>query len=322
MILIISNKWDITVDFVIRELNVAGYPYLRINTEDLRSGCATVTIPDFHIYVSKQSQLYDLTEDIRVVWNRRAGKPFDDVPKREKPTQATERFVNDQWYSWLESLQLLPEVTWINHPRSNDAMESKIRQLMLAARVGFTIPDTLISNDAEVVRQKIAQYGGKIIAKALYSPLIEEPEEDYFIFTNEIGESDVKDEEQLRIAPVIFQKPFVPKVDYRVTVVGDVVLAAKIVADNPFSVELDWRTQKDGLDFVQCTLPNEVEELCRNYVKESGLVFGAIDLVEHRGNFIFLEINPNGEWGWLQKPYGLPIAQTLCDLMIRVDGGS
>lgn len=85
---------------------------------------------------------------------------------------------------------------------------------------------------------------------------------------------------------------------------------------------LDWRTQKDGLQFVPCCLPAHVENLCRVYVKQSGLIFGAIDLIESNDVFVFLEINPNGEWGWLQKPMGLPIAETLCDLMIMMDSES
>jgi hypothetical protein len=187
MILIISNKWDVTVDFVVRELQNSNHPYLRINTEDLVTGRVTVTLPDFHIFIPKQSKIYDLTEDIRVIWYRRPGKPFDDVPRNRRPSKATQRFVNDQWYSWLEALQLLPGVTWINNPRANDVMECKIRQLVLAAEMGFRIPKTVISNDSEDVRQMINKYGEKIIAKALYSPLIEEPSQDYFIFTTEIG---------------------------------------------------------------------------------------------------------------------------------------
>lgn len=319
MILIISNKWDVTVDFVVRELQNSNHLYLRINTEDLVTGRAIVTLPDFHIFISKQSKVHDLTEGIRVIWYRRPGKPFDDVPENRRPSRATQRFVNDQWYSWLEATQLLPGVTWINNPRTNDVMESKIRQLSLAAEIGFRIPETVVSNDSEGVRQMINKHGGKIIAKALYSPLIEEPSQDYFIFTTEIGEHDLKNHKQIRMAPVIFQEPLTPKTDYRVTVIADIVLAAKIEPEKNTAAELDWRTQKEGLNFIRCILPPKIEMLCRDYVKKSGLIFGAIDLVEHDGEFVFLEINPNGEWGWLQKPYGLPIAQTLCNFMISKD---
>jgi hypothetical protein len=319
MILILTNKWDITVDFVVKELRSRGHGFLRLNTEDLSAERATIALPDFHIWVSKQDELHDLTKDISVVWNRRPGRQFDDVPVDKRPSLATQRFVNDQWYSWLEALQLLPDVTWINSPEAGSAMESKIRQLWLADKVGFSIPDSIFSNDPDTARKHLKRCGDKLIAKALYSPLIEEPEQDYFIFTNEISELDPNDDEHLRLSPCIFQEPMIPKIDYRVTVVGDMVMPVRIESGNVTPVTLDWRTQKDGLRFSGCKLPEEIERLCRIYVSQGGLAFGAIDLVEHDGRFIFLEINPNGEWGWLQKPNGIPIAETLCDLMISKD---
>lgn len=319
MILILSNKWDITVDFVIRELRSRGHNFLRLNTEDLTSERATITLPDFHIWVSKQDDLYDLANDVRVVWNRRPGKPFDDSPLEEKPSLGTQHFVNDQWYSWLEALQLLPNVTWINHPEAGSKMESKVRQLWLADKLGFLIPDTICSNDPDFARKHLKRCGDKLITKALYSPLIEDTDQDYFIFTNEINELHSNDDGDFRLSPCIMQKALVPKIDYRVTVVGNMVMPVRIESTNATPVALDWRAQKDGLRFSRCKLPIEIEMLCLTYVNQGGLIFGAIDLLEHDGRFIFLEINPNGEWGWLQKPNGIPIAEALCDLMISKD---
>jgi len=319
MILILSNKWDLSIDFVVKELRKREYPFLRINTEDLPSGRATVNLPDMHIFVSKQGNTYDLTKNVKVIWNRRPGKPYDDTPLEDRPTPAIQRFVNDQWYSWLEALQLLPDVTWINHPRANDVMESKIRQLWYASKIGFRIPKTVISNDPDRIRTELETFDNKMITKALFSPLIEEQEKDYFIFTNEINEIAKKDDDRIRLSPCIFQESITPKTDYRVTVIGDTVIPVKIETEVPSQAALDWRTQKDGLKFTPCNLADDIEKLCRAFVKDNGLLFGAIDLVECNGEFVFLEINPNGEWGWLQKPNGLPIAETLCDLMIFYD---
>lgn len=319
MILILSNKWDLTVDFVVQRLRQMRHPFLRLNTEDLVNEKATITLPDFHIFVSKQNKLFDLTRDVRVIWNRRPGRPFDDIAREEKPSQATQKFIFDQWYSWLEALQLIPDATWINHPHCNDAMESKIRQLKLASQLGFRIPTTLITNDPSVAQTQLKRFSGKLIAKALYSPLIEEPSQDFFIFTNEIKEISSSEEDEITLSPSIFQEPILPKIDYRVTVIGDVVISAKIESENTLPISLDWRKQKDGVRFTRCELPQYIESLCRTYVKENGLIFGAIDLLEHKDSFVFLEINPNGEWGWLQKPYGFPIAETLCDLMVKYD---
>jgi glutathione synthase/RimK-type ligase-like ATP-grasp enzyme len=319
MILILSNKWDLTVDFVVRELRRRGNNFLRLNTEDLISEQATIVLPEFRLVISRGSRTYNLATHVGVIWNRRPGKPFDDVPASERPSLATQRFVNDQWYSWLEALQLLPDVVWINHPHANNAMESKIRQLWLASKVGFSIPTTIVSNDPDSVRSHMKRCGGKVIAKALYSPLIEELDEDFFIFTNELSVINSDDDEAIRLSPCIFQEPLIPKIDYRVTVIGNTVMPVRIVSEDESPVNLDWRTQKDGLKFCPCNLPSEIESLCRSYVKQCGLLFGAIDLVEHNGKFVFLEINPNGEWGWLQKPNGIPIAEALCDLMIQND---
>jgi len=319
MILILSNKWDVTVDFVVKELRQRKHPFLRLNTEDLVSMRATITLPNLHISLSKQEIVYDLTKTVHVIWNRRPGNHYDDVPIEDRPSIATQRFVNNQWFSWLEVLQLIPDVTWINHPNANSFMENKVRQLQLASEIGFRIPITIISNDPENARVNLEKFGGRMIAKALYSPLIEEQNQDYFIFTNEITEISQSDDEHIRLSPCIFQEPITPKVDYRVTVIGETAISVRIESENNIPLSLDWRTQKEKLRFIPCSIPNDVEHMCLNYVKQNGLLFGAIDLVKHNDEFVFLEINPNGEWGWLQKPYGISIAETLCNLMIIKD---
>ncbi|MCR4320657.1 MAG: hypothetical protein NUV74_10030 [Candidatus Brocadiaceae bacterium] len=110
-----------------------------------------------------------------------------------------------------------------------------------------------------------------------------------------------------------------PKVDYRVTVIGEAIFSVKIEYKAEREASIDWRVIKDDIDFTLVEIPSDVEEKCREYVRSAGLIFGAIDLIEHEGNFYFIEINPNGEWGWLQKPHNIPIAQTLCDLLISYD---
>ena len=260
---ILSNKWDLTVDFVVRELRQRKHEFLRLNSEDLRLGRASTTLPEFRIYISSRGQQIELS-NARVVWNRRPGKPFDDVPAASRPSAGIQRYVNDQWYSWLESLQLLPNVVWINHPQRNDAMESKLRQLTLARQAGFSYSDTCVSNDSDTIKEfQRAHQGRNCIVKALYSPLIEEPDQDHFIFTNELPEISEEDNEQIRICPTIVQESLVPKVDYRVTVVGNNVYAVRIESEADKLVALDWRTQKDGLRFSRSQLPERIETLCR-----------------------------------------------------------
>jgi len=318
MILILSNKWDVSVDFVVRELQKKNHPYIRVNTEDLIDKEATISLPDFYICFAN-NETYNIAKDVRVIWYRRPGKPFDDIPEKDRPSLAIQKYINDQWYSWLEALQVIPNITWINKPYKNDLMENKIHQLFLATKLGFRIPQTIVSNDPDSIKNHVNKLGGRVVAKSLYSPLLEEPHQDYFIFSNEITLNKLGNPDQLKMAPTIYQQLLLPKNDYRVTVIENEVLAAKITTKNGCAADLDWRTQKEGLSFSSTILPDKIERLCRQYVSGCGLTFGAIDLVEYNSNFYFLEINPNGEWGWLQKPHKLPIAKTLADYMILKD---
>ena len=51
-------------------------------------------------------------------------------------------------------------------------------------------------------------------------------------------------------------------------------------------------------------LPKTIHDFCINYTKTLNLNFGAIDLVFHDNEYYFIEINPTGEWSWLQKNTG------------------
>jgi hypothetical protein len=311
MILILSNKWDITADYVVKILQSRNYPFLRINTEDLIARNCSITYSPFRITIDG----LNISESVKVIWNRRPGKPYDFTPKEHRPPESTVKYVNNQWYSWLEGLQLIKNIIWINHPASNDAMESKARQLYRAEEIGFLIPSTAISNSPTLVKSHIGRFDS-IVTKALFAPLIEESDQDYFIFTNHIDNipNDVDDE--ISIAPAIYQEPLYPKIDYRVTVISDIVLSVRIEYEKTEPSIIDWRRIKDNINFSLEKLPPKIENMCREYVMNNGLIFGAIDLIKHNDKYYFIEINPNGEWGWLQKPHNIPIAETLSDYMV------
>lgn len=318
MILILSNKWDITVDFVVRELQEREHPYLRVNTEELPDIEVTSQLPDLSVIIEQNDERVDIAKEIGAIWYRRPGEPYEFAEDQEKPDKSTVEYITEQWGAWIQSLRTISGITWVNSPDANHQMESKIYQLSLAHEIGFTIPETTITNRKEDAVEAFNRHGQTVITKALSSPLITKTEQNEFVFSV-LLEEPPKDAESLSICPTIFQEPLVPKTDYRVTVVGDQVLPVKIEAEKGKHVPVDWRKEKESLRFVQTELPVEIEELCREFVREADLLFGAIDLVRANGEYVFLEINPNGEWGWLQKPWGVPIAENITDLLIEQD---
>ncbi len=214
----------------------------------------------------------------------------------------------------------LENVLWINNPLKNHRAENKILQLRLASKIGFNIPKTCITSSKEKALEFSRDCGNQIIAKALSIPLVEYPEKDFFIFTNKVSSIETFTESEFKLAPTIFQEAITPKSDYRITVVGKNCFAVKIESPDNMAIPIDWRLDKRRLKYTSVKIPSDVEAKCFKLVKDLGLVFGAIDLIETKGSFYFLEINPNGEWGWLQKEANLPIAESLANILISCNG--
>lgn len=311
-ILILSNKWDLSVDYVVKILNDKKMSYLRLNTEDLIEKECTFTIPELTYKIKDKQKTFDLTNTSSILL-RRPGKPFEFSKKENQPSDAIKEFVTDQWHAFLTSLQSFNNILWINNPQKNTFAESKMNQLLLAKKIDLKIPKTCITTSKTDLKDFWKQCNNKIISKALYAPLIKEKSKEFFIFSNRLEDINNIDEEELSLSPTIFQEEIIRKTDYRVTVIGDTSFCVKITSTTPNT--LDWRTIKEGILYERAELPHEITKKCHDLVRELGLVFGAIDIVESKEEFYFLEINPSGEWGWLQKNANIPIAETLVEYL-------
>jgi len=315
MIVIISNQFDFAIDYVVRELNRRGENTLRINSEDLINHPVVTTFPDFSYKITFQGKMMEINKQLKSVWFRRPGKPFEWLSHKEKPSPQVLRFVEDQWHSFLEGLLAIPDVLWVNNISRNQDAECKIIQLMAAQKVGFKLPKTCITSDAGKAKAFSDMLNGEVIVKALYAPLIEYDDKDYFIFTNKI-KPELIDHDSLKLAPCIFQEFISPKTEYRITVIGDDIFPVTVNPGND-STHVDWRKEKCEIKFKSCEVPSLIKKRCFDLVAELDLVFGAIDLVERDGHFYFLEINPNGEWAWLQEEAGLDIASSIATTLAK-----
>lgn len=253
-------------------------------------------------------------EDLTGVWFRRPGKPYEDKPPQNRPSPVVQQYVTDQWNLALDALRSLPNVLWINDPGKNQDAECKIRQLKIADDIGLKIPSTCITSRKKEALDFLEQNKRRVVAKALYSPLLEYPDKDYFIFTSSIHSLEDVSEAEFAMAPVVLQELLTPKTDYRITVIGKQVFACRVESADHGQIPIDWRIKKNGLDFIPSLIPEEISEKCKELVNRLGLVFGAIDMARVGDEFIFLEINPNGEWGWLEDKF--PIAETICEYLV------
>jgi glutathione synthase/RimK-type ligase-like ATP-grasp enzyme len=123
--------------------------------------------------------------------------------------------------------------------------------------------------------------------------------------------------EDLSALPATVQPWIDDKVDVRVTVVSNEVFAVEVRGPDAGPIRGDWRKIKDGsLRYTPVVLPSDVVRSCLQLTTSLGLCFGAIDLLRIGDRFLFLEINPTGEWAWLVETANLPIDHAMVKLLL------
>jgi MvdD family ATP-grasp ribosomal peptide maturase len=197
--------------------------------------------------------------------------------------------------------------------------ENKQLQLQVAREVGLAIPRTLTTNDPSAVRAFAESCESGMVTKMLSSFAVYESGQELVVFTNPVKTEDLADLSGLRLCPVTFQEMITKALELRVTVVGDRVMSASIDSQSSERAAHDWR--RDGLRMIQdwqpYELPREVEENILRLMDYFVLNYGAIDIiVTPDGRHVFLEINPVGEFFWLERCPGLPISDAIADVLL------
>ena len=304
--LLLSDSKDFTTDYVSLEMEQRGLRYLRLDRDLLPKYSITWNINDLQLFITKNSKLFFINSSLKGVYYRAPTYLRETFSKNKTVEQQLKQ---SQWMSFYRNLLCFNNARWMNSPSDTFYAENKIIQLNEAKKIGFRIPKTILANSAE----KILFDHNSMIVKSLDTAIFNLGKTEAFVYTNSINLQELKDAE-LSISPVIIQENLSPKIDYRVTVVGDKVFSVQIL-NNGQGVDGDWRKEKDDVNFIPTDLPDEINDLCCMIIKNLGLAFGAIDLIYCKNEFYFIEVNPTGEWAWLVDSANQKIYEAICDYL-------
>ncbi|MFX0185468.1 MAG: MvdC/MvdD family ATP grasp protein [Candidatus Hodarchaeota archaeon] len=310
MLLIITNKDDLTADFLITRLIELQKPYFRLNSEDLTDAqlCFTASNKAISRSISLCKKVIDLS-DISCVWYRR--KLWVQPLNLIRPDQR--RFVAGEITNLIEGLVADPHILWVNPMDAVSIAERKVFQIRLAQQLGFAIPRSLISNEPDRLRNFYEENNGKVICKPIFHGLFVSENERAAVYTHRIDYDALINDVQLRACPTYLQEEIPKGSDIRATFIGDDLFSVEIYSKR--SKPLDWRRLKEPLAYRSYDLSKEVENLCRLMLNEMRLTFGAFDFVKTaEGDLYFLEVNPTGEWAWLEKEMGFPMRDAFIKL--------
>ena len=320
-VLILSTQTDVESDLVGLILLSKGVDYLRINIEDIPKNIKiSLQEGQKSAIIIKKNQSVNLSK-IQVVFVRNFD--INDVDF-EFRTAFVNKYMREQWLHMFEIIKVgTLDAKWISSFGAIERLRyNKAIQLSIAKSVGlFDVPDTLITNDSDQARRFYYSYSGDVVVKCLHHHLVQIRNNEHLIYTHRFSESNLSRlDESLAFAPCIFQKRIDKKSELRITVVSEQVFAAKLNLKSKKALEEDIHLSKydEDIDIEPFDLAPEVKNRILAMMKVFGLEYGSLDfIIDKNSKLIFLEVNPTGDWAYIEDTTGMPITEVISNLIIK-----
>lgn len=287
MILILTNSMDGTTDELVR--SVGADNIFRLNIDLWHFYQLRWNKAGFRLQDPSGRSLTD--NDIRCLYWR---KPtFDDPLDPEDITGSWLRdnisYTLHEIYNYFRRKNLLFLVD-----KDAERHLGKINSLVLAADY-FSVPDW------ELLWNSAPSLSDPLVTKSLVPSFVEANK---FLYTVQIPSK-----QELSNEYPWFVQAALTAADYDITVafVEDEIFPYRL--DRKTIDGLDWRVhinQKE-LAWESFEVPLSFAQSIRSYMRSLMLNFGRLDFLQVGSKFYFLEVNPNGQWGWLdmKKDSGL-----------------
>lgn len=239
----------------------------------------------------------------RSVWNRRG-----QIPQPSESLNRADRIVakNESMY-FLDSLgQMLttanPDALFVNPFPCAKAANPKLHQLAIARDLGFRIPDTMISNDPERIREFYERHGGAVVAKQ-HIPFAWRTRTGELLIsaTTALEARHLEDDEALAASPMIYQEYLPIRSELRVIAFGRSLFAMNQVRTRPANREGFVDIRYETVERHAFPADERLASLCRGYMDATGLAYAAFDIaLAPDGDYVFIEANESGQFLFLE----------------------
>ncbi len=251
--------------------------------------------------------------DIHIAWYLREG-----INNQFRENELLEsRFSENESKGALRSVLSVLPCKWVNQKETvNFLTSNKFYQQQIAQRCGLTVPCTLISNNPDEVVHFSESKKGLLLKSIGYIKLDDSGQ--YFLYSQRFSHAEIIESPQaIQVCPIFCQEYVEKRFEYRVMVIGTRVLSCRIDSQASEHTKIDWRHYDfDHVEHLQVELPLLIQNKLLLFMKTIGLQYGAIDMIETpSGDFVFLEVNPSGQWGWIADIAGIPIIAAVAEML-------
>lgn len=284
-------KWGLT------ELGIA--PVIWTWADFPKTNLCSMSLGTNHdISINFNNDGFEFDAPFDVIWMRRRGGPAPikgtHVEDVGVVLQESEKYID-----YVSTFLGHCETRWINSIEADRASKNKIRQLIIAKEIGFVIPDTVIGNDAQQVRNLFERHQGKVVHKGFSQARWENSDGSRTVTrTSALNAEHLKHDYSMRACPGIYQELIQKSYELRVTVIGQVVIAAAIYSqeDGP---TIDWRCEggRGHSNLRRIDIEPELAQRCLLLCQKLNISFGCLDLIVTKdGDIVFLEVNSAGQF--------------------------
>ena len=318
-VLILTGEEDVHTDLLIQELDSMGCRWSRLDpgwfpTQVSMSARLTTHGWGSILHCPNNPPL-DLSEITSVWWRR----PHMTQAAPHLPALEREFIETEARYGFVGLLRSLP-VLWVNHPAENLRASFKPHQLQIASQLGLCVPPSLLTNDPDEFQRFYQEHHGQVIYKTLSTPVLMDEGIAVSTYTEVLTSELFQQATQVQYTAHLFQRYVDKQFELRIIVIGEKIFAVEIHNQHSELAKVDWRRQYADLRYQVHHLSGDVQEKIHQLMKAFRLTYSAIDMaVSPTGEYVFFEINPNGQFAFCQEATGLPLFPTLASLLAGID---
>lgn len=294
-ILIISEESDISTDKVIDWILSYNKKFTRYNNG--------INFFKFQINLDSKKELTSSIQK-NVIWNRRGYMPITPLELKQTP-----------WWNYLKKEQITPlfilekSATKIFGSYSDELNNNKLQNLDFAIKCGFDIPKTIVTNNKKDLLNFLEKEK-KYITKSLYAPPSLTTKNSIFFGSGTITFN--IDEIEDFFATSFVQEYVEKEFEIRVFFFEDKIYPMAI-----FSTEIDFRNdnEKTCVPFIFDKIESKK---IKKLISKISYNTGSIDIILDKNNrYVFLEINPMGQFDWLSHYCNYYIEKDIAEILIK-----
>ncbi|QHI38680.1 hypothetical protein IMCC3317_40740 [Kordia antarctica] len=299
MILLISSKYDVSTNIVIQWLNYYDVDFLRLHTEEF---CMLN-----HFSVSNQSislTINDVNlEAITGVWHRRGR--LRNLPNSLNDLGKVTSYLKKEEDSLVKSIETNLKATKKYIGSYISEIENyKLDHLIAAKECNLNIPDSIVTTSKKDLFDFHTKYD-QIISKDLRYAINIKTDD---ISINSTGTFKVTHELIAELedhfAPIYAQRYIEKEFEIRIFFIEDTFFSMGIFSQQDEQTKVDYRNYNDEVPnrCVPINLPNDLKKQLLDFTRKVKLNTGSIDMIYSiDGRYVFLEVNPMGQFDWLSK---------------------